>query len=574
MMTLLLRLMSRNFDDLRIRQKLFRINLLLLGMTAVFMVVFFPAVQRWQLEKQAHGQLEIVTRMLAQGVETGLVFGDSSAVMERLGSLEAAESIHATAVFQADGTPFAVYKRAGDDFDPSALRGALDAPLSPAEPFVVLERPGHNISVMALFSEGQPLGRVVLEQSSEDMARDILLLRAVTLFVALCGMTVGMLLFALIIRRIVRPLQELDAAARRVVEGDFSVEAQVQSRDEIGQLAETFNLMLGKIRGSMQSLEEQQAYLNRSVEVLLGAMQRFAEGDLTQHLQAEREDAIGRLTQGFNTTVGRLRELMKGLAGDGETLAGAATDLTRVSTKMLGEARASAQRAGQMAGQTQMVDQHIQSVATATEEMGASINEIARSSTDAANTAASAVQLADQANVTVDKLGESSREIGEVVKVITSIAEQTNLLALNATIEAARAGDAGRGFAVVANEVKELAKETARATEAIGSRIAVIQQDTAQAVAAIARINEAITRVSSIQTTIAGAVEEQAVTTSEINQSLTSAADGSRSIATGVDVVVQGAEGTTAGAQELQDAATRLGRISAGLTEAVRRFRI
>ena len=573
-MNLLLRLLSRNFDDLRIRQKLFRINLLLLGLTAVFIVVFFPAVQRWQLETQAHEQAGVIARMTGPGVVPGLIFEDSSAVSERLAALRNAENIHVAAVLKGDGSLFAVNQKPGDDADPSSFTQYSRLVLTPQEPLQVLDRPQHNTAVLALFSEGKPLGWLVLEQSNEGLSQVILLIQGLALAVAVCGMSVGMFLFYLVIGRIVKPLQDLDEAAKRVAEGDYSVNVEVGSRDEIGQLASTFQLMLGNIRGSMGKLEEQQAYLGRSVERLLAAMEKFAGGDLTQQLEPERDDAIGRLVGGFNTTVRKLRDLVQVLAGNGESLASAAGDLSRVSSELLSLSEDSASRAGDMARQTQDVDQHVQSVAGATEEMAVSIREISRSSTDAANTASEAVKLADQASAVMGKLDSSSREIGEVVKTITAIAEQTNLLALNATIEAARAGEAGKGFAVVANEVKELAKETAQATEAIGARIAVIQQDTDHAVGAIRRIHEAIAQVSDIQTTIAGAVEEQAVTTAEIGNSLTSAASGSRDIAGGVDQVVQGARGATAGAQELQGAAERLAGISASLTEAVRRFRV
>jgi methyl-accepting chemotaxis protein len=573
-MNLLLRLLSRNFDDLRIRQKLLRMNLLLLGMTAVFIVVFFPAVQRWQLEKQAHDQAGVIARMTGPGVVPGLIFEDSSAVAERLAALRNAENIHVAAVLKADGSLFALDQKAGDDVDPDTFTQYSRLSFSPGAPLRILDRPQHNLAVLALYSDGKPLGWLVLEQSNEALVQVVWLIRGLALIVAIGGMGVGMLLFALVIGRIVKPLQDLDVVARRVADGDYSVDVDVRSRDEIGQLASTFQLMLGNIRGSMGKLEEQQSYLARSVEKLLGAMEKFAGGDLTQHLDPERDDAIGRLVGGFNTTVGKLRELVQGLAGDGETLSVAAGDLSRVSSELLSLSEDSAARAGDMARQTQDVDQHVQSVASATEEMAVSIREISRSSTDAANTASEAVKLADEASSAMGKLDTSSREIGEVVKTIAAIAEQTNLLALNATIEAARAGEAGKGFAVVANEVKELAKETAQATGAIGARIGVIQKDTELAVGAIRRIHEAISQVSDIQTTIAGAVEEQAVTTSEIGHSLSSAASGSRDIAGGVDQVVQGARGATVGAQELQGSAERLAGISASLTEAVRRFRV
>src|SRR3712207_4671236 len=163
--------------------------------------------------------------------------------------------------------------------------------------------------------------------------------------------------------------------------------------------------------------------------------------------------------------------------------------------------------------------------------MGASINEIAQNAAEAARVAGTAVQAAEETTRTVSKLGVSSQEIGEVVKTITSIAEQTNLLALNATIEAARAGEAGKGFAVVANEVKELAQETAKATEDIARRVDAIQADTAGATTAISGIAGIISQINDFQLTIASAVEEQGATTAEMNRSVSEAATGSGEIA-------------------------------------------
>ena len=174
-----------------------------------------------------------------------------------------------------------------------------------------------------------------------------------------------------------------------------------------------------------------------------------------------------------------------------------------------------------------------------------------KNASDAARVASSAVQVADVTNRTIAKLGTSSEEIGKVIKVINSIAEQTNLLALNATIEAARAGEAGKGFAVVANEVKELAKETARATEDISGKINAIQQDTANAVRAISEVQATIKHINDIQSAIASAVEEQSATTREIGRNVTEAARGTADIASNIAGVAQAARGTSAGAHQV-----------------------
>jgi methyl-accepting chemotaxis protein len=186
--------------------------------------------------------------------------------------------------------------------------------------------------------------------------------------------------------------------------------------------------------------------------------------------------------------------------------------------------------------------------------------------------AARAVAAAESTTATVARLGESSAEIGNVVKVITSIAEQTNLLALNATIEAARAGEAGKGFAVVANEVKELAQETAKATEDIARRVQAIQGDTSGAVAAIGRISEVIGQINDFQLTIASAVEEQTATTSEMSRSVTEAAGGAGEIAQNITGVSTAAESTTQALTQTRTAVDELSRMAADLRAGVSRF--
>jgi methyl-accepting chemotaxis protein len=205
--------------------------------------------------------------------------------------------------------------------------------------------------------------------------------------------------------------------------------------------------------------------------------------------------------------------------------------------------------------------------------MTASIREIASSAADAAGVASRAVTAARSTNEAVSKLGESSAEIGNVIKVITSIAEQTNLLALNATIEAARAGEAGKGFAVVAGEVKELAQETGKATEDIGRRIEAIQSDTTAAVAAISEISQIIASINDSQTTIATAVEEQTATTNEMGRNVTEAATGAHEIARNMAVVASAAADATRGAADTAQAAGELAHMAAQMQQLVGQFR-
>jgi methyl-accepting chemotaxis protein len=264
-----------------------------------------------------------------------------------------------------------------------------------------------------------------------------------------------------------------------------------------------------------------------------------------------------------------LGHVLKEVSDSAQTLSSASEELSANSQQMVANAEETAAQAGVVSAAAQQVSTNVQTVAAGTEEMSASIREIAKNAQEAAKVAAIGVVAADSASDTISKLGLSSAEIGKVIKTITSIAQQTNLLALNATIEAARAGEAGKGFAVVANEVKELAKETAKATEDISQKIEKIQSDTSHAVAAISEINGVINKISDYQNTIASAVEEQTATTNEITRNISEAAQGSTEIAQNILGVAEAARNTTMGATDTEKAALELARMAASLQSTV-----
>jgi methyl-accepting chemotaxis protein len=278
----------------------------------------------------------------------------------------------------------------------------------------------------------------------------------------------------------------------------------------------------------------------------------------------------------INDTIELMRTSLIGLISDtsqnASALASASDELTAVSQQMAGTAEETANQATIVSAASEQVSKNVSSVASASEEMQASIREISKNASEAARVSRNAVTMASSANDTVKKLGDSSQEIGNVIKVITSIAQQTNLLALNATIEAARAGEAGKGFAVVANEVKELAKQTARATGEIGEKIGAIQTDTHGAVKAIEDISTIISQINDISNSIASAVEEQTVTTNEIGRSVTEASQGVNDIAQNITGVAVAAKNTTQGANETQKASQELSRMASRLQMTVSKF--
>ncbi|MGW4943112.1 methyl-accepting chemotaxis protein [Actinoplanes sp. NPDC004185] len=308
-----------------------------------------------------------------------------------------------------------------------------------------------------------------------------------------------------------------------------------------------------------------------TVATALGAV---ADNDLTIPAEVRSRDELGRMAMAVNRARDGLRATVGSLTTGAHNLGASTQQLTGVTARIGESAREAAAQAGLVAAAAGDVSGSVQSVAAGSDEMGASIREIAQNANDAAQVASSAVGVAQSTNDTVAKLGTSSAEIGDVVKVITAIAEQTNLLALNATIEAARAGDAGKGFAVVASEVKDLAQETARATEDISRRVETIQADTSSAVEAIGEISQIIQRINDYQVTIASAVEEQTATTAEMSRSIGEAAGGSSTIATNINGVAHSAEQTSSTLVEADAAVSQLNGVAEELRVVAERFRV
>ncbi len=363
------------------------------------------------------------------------------------------------------------------------------------------------------------------------------------------------------------------------------------------------------------------------VQRVMGAME---QGDLTAHIAKDYQGDLQKLRNAVNNTAAKLAQTVAEIGNNANTLASSSEELTSVSTSMAAGAEQMTQQSNTAAAATEQASANVKnmaagveqisanattvasaseelsanlntvgaaveqmssnmkvvantsekmtsavnSVATAIEEMSVSLNEVSKSSGQAATVASKAAQSANNTAVIVDKLGESAQEIGKVVDMIKGIAAQTNLLALNATIEAASAGEAGKGFAVVANEVKELAKQTASATEDIRAQVAGMQGNTQQAVKAIDEIVQIINEINNISGNIAAAVEEQTATTNEISKNVGDAARGANEVSRNVQQAAQGANEVSRNVQEavkgVNDIAKNIGQLAGGANDVAR----
>ncbi|MGI5236578.1 methyl-accepting chemotaxis protein [Dactylosporangium sp. CA-139066] len=312
----------------------------------------------------------------------------------------------------------------------------------------------------------------------------------------------------------------------------------------------------------------------RSLSRVSEVLKAVADGDLTQSVPQQSARELQAIAESVNTATGSLRETVSALAKSSEVLGGTSSQLSTSSDALsVGAEHVSAQ-AERATATASSVSENIGTIAAAAEEMSISIREIASTTLEGTKMASQAVDVAESTSRTMARLGESSQQITQIVEIITSIAKQTNLLALNATIEASRAGEAGLGFAVVAGEVKDLAQETARATEQISQQVGAIRTECEEAVSAIASITSIIGHVNNFQATISAAVEEQSATSLEMSRNVSMAATGSTEIAHDIEAMTVTARSSADSSSHNRRSAAELAALAGDLQHMVARFRI
>jgi methyl-accepting chemotaxis protein len=413
-----------------------------------------------------------------------------------------------------------------------------------------------GVAVMALIS-------IIDEIVLGERAILLIVLMAITLALA-----VGVVFMS---RKVSAAIAQMTAVCKAIDRGDFESRViNITEKGDVGDLMHSIN----------DAVDRADAYVRESAASLGYVAEnkyfrRILEGGMTgAFLNASRAvnaaaGAIEKKVKDFGKVTQAFEANVKTVIG---TVASAATELQSTAESMESIAKTTSERSAAVAAASEEASTNVQTVASAAEELSASISEISRQVSQSSKIAATAVETAKNADNRIQGLAQAAQKIGEVVELITSIADQTNLLALNATIEAARAGDAGKGFAVVAAEVKNLANQTAKATEEIGTQIGGIQSSTKEAVGAIGEISKIIGEISQTSSAIAAAVEEQGAATQEIARNVEQASKGTGEVASNVVEVTKAANETGQAAAQVLEAAGELSRQSEGLGKNIDEF--
>ncbi|MDY7090952.1 MAG: methyl-accepting chemotaxis protein [Actinomycetota bacterium] len=378
----------------------------------------------------------------------------------------------------------------------------------------------------------------------------------------------GLDLYAVIaggVDRLLATAREQEAVAHQEAEKTADRTSGVATL--VGSLSLFFAVVL-TVLISLSILRPLSALQDRLADIAEG------DGDLTKRLETTGHDQFTDVSRSFNTFADKIAAAVRGIRDSAGAVAQASEKLTRTAIQIMVDAKATSRQSGEVVLAADEVAANVRTVAASTSSMGGSLQTITSTAAEVGQVCEQSMRAAHATQEVVGRLTTSSRQIGDIVKVISAIAQQTNLLALNATIEASRAGESGKGFAVVAGEVKTLAQDAGAATEDITAKVQDIQQDTAMAAEAVGVIVETTGRLGSFQSTISAAVREQAAATDGISEHITDSTTSSADIAASIATISTGAQTTTDGVIDIRDATQELSRLSNGLQALVGQFKI
>jgi len=527
------------------RQVAWRLALtILLGMGALVGISAYQ--ERQDMLKMSTGFRDVITHQLGTRISGGLRWGRVEAIEAAYSDFVSNDTYEVLGlmVFNNSGEVVSAYEPANAAaIDPKAI--AVLENRARQQDTTLVQNDGEQMVVATPVKSGdETLGTLVVAYGLEGLNATLRESSGTQAMIGIAVLAVSIGLLLLLVQKLVgQPLNQITRVMTALASGDLAVSVPGMNRnDEIGAMAHAVQIFKDNAI-EKQKLEVEQTESRKRTE-------------------EEKRRTMQELADRFERSV---KEVVDGVSSS-------ATEMQATAQQMSTNAEETSQQSATVATASDQATANVQTVSATVEEMSASIAEIGRQVTQSAKIASNAVQEAEATNATVQGLAEAASRIGEVVNLINDIAGQTNLLALNATIEAARAGEAGKGFAVVAQEVKNLANQTAKATEEIAQQIASVQEETSGAVDAIQRIRGIIGEINDISTTIASAVEEQGTSTQEIARNVQQAAKGTQSVNENIGAVSKAAGETGSAATQVLTASQEMSRQAEGLRGEVDRF--